>query len=332
MPHTKMTNYTKCILVSGGAGFIGRNFLSHFVEKYPSYYFICVDVLNYASNYDTLSRLKDHDNYKFIKMDLSEELDQLLRIAKDDKVTAIINFAAESSVDKSFESPIFFTKNNVLATQNLLECARLLEIPNIIHISTDEVYGDEIKNATEKSPLNPTNPYSATKAAIDLIINAYIKSYKIPVTILRPNNIYGPGQHSEKLIPSVIARGKKNQPVPIHGDGTNARRYLYISDFLDAIDIIWHNSDYTGQIFNIGGEEGPIDNNSLVRLVNEVFGYAVEIEYVRDRNYNDLDYSMDTSKLRKTGWRQRVPLRQGLEAMKHCEGNNTVVYIKDNTN
>ncbi|CCG22446.1 Gal102 UDP-glucose-4-epimerase [Candida orthopsilosis Co 90-125] len=316
-----MTNYTRCVLVSGGAGFIGGNFLSRAVQHYPDYCFICVDVLNYASNYEMLRPLERLENFKFIKLDLSEDVNQLIQIAQEYRVTDIINFAAESSVDRSFLSPIFFTKNNIFATQNLLECYRLLpeQIQTFIHISTDEVYGDEVERATESSPLNPTNPYSATKAATDLILNAYTKSYKLPVTILRPNNIYGPGQYPEKLIPLVIECGEKNRPVPIHGDGKNGRRYLYISDFLDAMDIVWHKSECAGQVYNVGGDvqhEQPIDNNSLVGLVNDVFGYSVDIVYVKDRNYNDLDYSMDTSKLRKLGWRQKITLREGLKAMR----------------
>ena len=312
-----MTNYTKRVLVSGGSGFIGFNFLSREVRKHPEYYFICVDVLNYASNYKLLKYLERFENYKFVKLDLSEDVEPLLQLAKQYQVTDIINFAAESCVDRSFDSPVFFTKNNILTTQNLLECHRLLQIHTFIHISTDEVYGDEIKEATENSPLNPTNPYSATKAAIDMIINAYVKSYKLPVTILRPNNIYGPGQYPEKLIPLVIECGKKSRSVPIHGDGTNERRYLYISDFLDAMDILWRKNECVG-IYNVGGGE-VIDNNSLVSVINKVFGYSTEIEYVKDRNYNDIDYSIDTSKLRKLGWRQKVTLHEGLKAMKNID-------------
>lgn len=315
-----MTNYTKSVLVAGGAGFIGRSFLLQFVRKFPNYFFICVDILNYASDYEVLKPLERLENYKFIKMDLSEDVNQLLQVVKEHQVTDIINFAAESCVDKSFVSPIFFTKNNILATQNLLECARLLQIPTFIHISTDEVYGDEMDKAMENSPLCPTNPYSATKAAIDLIVNAYIKSYEMPITILRPNNIYGPGQYPEKLIPLVIECGRKKQPVPIHGDGKNKRRYLYMSDFLDALDLVWHNADCTGKVYNVGGDEGPIDNCSLVSLINEVFGYSVDIEFVKDRNYNDKDYSMDTSKLRKLGWKQKVTLHDGLKDM--CDSLN----------
>ncbi|KAI5949669.1 GAL102 [Candida margitis] len=316
-----MTSYTKRVLVAGGAGFIGGNFLLRFVRQYPDYYFICVDVLNYASNYETLRPLERFENYKFIKMDLSEDTEQLLQLTGNYGITDIINFAAESSVDRSFLSPTFFTKNNILATQNLLECHRTSpeQIQTFIHISTDEVYGDEVVRASEKSPLNPTNPYSATKAAVDLIINAYTKSYKLPITVLRPNNIYGPGQYPEKLIPLTIECGETNRPVPIHGNGKNERRYLYISDFLDAVDITWHRSDCAGETYNVGGDvehEGSIANNELVSLINDVFGCSVDIEYVKDRNYNDLDYSMDTEKLRKLGWRQKVTLHEGLTAIK----------------
>ncbi|RLV92175.1 hypothetical protein JA1_003395 [Spathaspora sp. JA1] len=313
-------HFEKRVLITGGAGFIGSNFLNYFVRKYPSYHFTCIDKLNYASNFDNIADLQQLNNFKFIKLDLSESYETLHTILVTNfpqtEITDFINFAAESCVDKSFISPLYFTRNNILATQNLLECYRELQSKyrqqykfNFIHISTDEVYGDINQTANkENSILCPTNPYAATKAAIDLIIKSYQYSFNLPITTLRPNNIYGPNQYPEKLIPLTIKCLQEQKPIPIHGDGTNKRCYLYILDFLDALDLLWHSQDSStsGDIYNIGGD-CEIDNNSLVKLICEKFfktksiDYTQYIQYVKDRAYNDKEYSINNDKISQLG-------------------------------
>ncbi|RCK60909.1 Uncharacterized protein PB2B2.11 [Candida viswanathii] len=262
--------YDKRVLVAGGAGFIGCNFLTYAVPKFPHIHFTCIDKLNYASNQAIIKRLEAFPNFRFTQLDLSENLEQLLDLTRD--ITDIINFAAESCVDRSFLDPVYFTRNNILATQNLLECHRLnRNVKYFLHISTDEVYGDQRDNVNEDDHfMNPTNPYSASKAAIDLIIQAYQHSYKLPITILRPNNVYGPLQYPEKIIPLTIKCLHENKPIPIHGNGTHKRRYLYVLDLVSAIEIVWRNQEVTtNQIYNVGGTD-VLDNISLVRLIMKV--------------------------------------------------------------
>lgn len=313
---TMTVTYTKKVLVTGGAGFIGCNFLSYIVPKYPQVHFTCIDKLNYASNSHIIKQLELLPNFCFIQLDLSESLEKLLDITRD--TTDIINFAAESCVDRSFLEPLYFTKNNIFATQNLLECHRLnRNINYFLHISTDEVYGELVSNVVEDDHLmNPTNPYSASKAAIDLIIQSYQYSYKLPITILRPNNVYGPLQYPEKIIPLTIKCLHEKTPIPIHGNGTNKRRYLYVLDLVLAIEIIWKSQQITtNQIYNVGGTD-ELDNNSLVNLIMNVFQTPGEIQYVKDRKYNDSSYSIDTTKLAALGWEPKISITQGLELCK----------------
>lgn len=309
-------SYSKRVLVSGGAGFIGSNFLNYMVLKYPRIHFTCIDKLNYASNPYIMNQLESFPNFHFIQLDVSECLEQLLEITRD--TTDIINFAAESCVDRSFVDPLYFTKNNVLGTQNLLECLRCNHnIKYFLHISTDEVYGDQHSNVGEDEHfMNPTNPYSASKAAIDLIIQSYQYSYKLPITILRPNNVYGPLQYPEKIIPLTIKCLYENKPIPIHGNGTQKRRYLYVLDLVQAIEIVWEkHSMTTNQIYNVGGTD-ELDNNSLVKLIMKVYQKPGEIQYTEDRKYNDINYSIDTIKLTKLGWTPQISITQGLELCK----------------
>ncbi|CAI5758939.1 unnamed protein product [Candida verbasci] len=321
--------FEKRVLVCGGAGFIGSNFLNHLVPKYPNYYFLCVDTLNYAANYENIKHLVEScKNFQFIKLDIGDP--SLIEIVKEYQVNEIINFAAESCVDRSFENPYYFTKNNVLSTQNLLEVCRMLpdQISFMIHNSTDEVYGDEDGDKDENSVLNPTNPYSATKGCMDLIINSYVYSYKLPITIIRPNNIYGPLQYPEKIISRTIKCIQDGTRMPIHGDGKCKRRYLYVSDLVNAIDLIWHEDrdKVVGEIFNVGSDDEPIDNNAVVKLVNEIFNENgdAKVEHIKDRNYNDLDYSILSTKIKQLGWKQEFSLKEGLNLYK--------MYVEANKN
>ncbi|KAI5953318.1 GAL102 [Candida jiufengensis] len=315
--------YDKYFLVTGGAGFIGSHFLNTFVPKYKNYHFLCIDRLSYASNYGYIENLEKFKNYKFIKLDLSTvEVPDLLELFKKYKTSYIINFAAETSVDRSFKDPLLFTKNNILSTQNLLECTRLLryQIDLFFHVSTDEVYGNGRLHANEVSTtLEPTNPYAATKASIDLILNAYSTSYLLPIMIIRSNNIYGPGQNPEKLIPLCIENGLASRPIPIHGNGENIRVFLYITDILDAVDL--HSKYSYESIYNIGVRDPEyiyyLENNiDLVKLIGEIFEFEPQIEFVKDRLYNDFSYSLDCSRIYEMGWRPKVELREGLEKLR----------------
>lgn len=346
------------VLVAGGAGFIGSHTLDYLVQKYPDCKFTCIDKLSYATNYleNNLHIVSACDNFRFIKLDLLEEyqrLNELINLSAN-TFTTVINFAAESCVDKSFDDPLYFTKNNVLATQNLLECCRTLlrNKPNLrrkfkfIHISTDEVYGEqgEGENIDESGPLHPTNPYAASKAACDLIIEAYKHSYKIPITLIRSNNVYGPRQYPEKLIPVCLKALEKASPtglaekerIPIHGDGRHTRRYLHVLDFAKAVDHIWNwlgvapvsSSDFLGDTFNVGTDD-EVDNLSMVKLICTIFmrkKFGVEsvdassfIRHTKDRNYNDSRYSIDFTKIKKVGWQQQISLVQGIEELVEAE-------------
>ncbi|KAJ9097098.1 hypothetical protein QFC19_006873 [Naganishia cerealis] len=349
------------VLVTGGAGFIGSHTLDYLVQKYPDCKFTCVDKLSYATNYleNNLRKVSGCDNFTFIKLDLAEEhqrLDELINHSANN-FTTIINFAAESCVDKSFNDPLYFTKNNVLATQNLLECCRTLlnSKPNLrrnfkfIHISTDEVYGEQKEGEIidEDGPLHPTNPYAASKAACDLIIEAYKHSYKIPITLIRSNNVYGPRQFPEKIIPACLKALQKASPtgiaekerIPIHGNGRHTRRYLHVLDFAKAVDHIWNwlkntsesSSDFLGETFNVGTDD-EVDNLSMVKLICTIFmrkKFGVEsldassfIRHTKDRNYNDFRYSIDFTKIKKVGWKQEISLEQGIEELVKAEIEN----------
>lgn len=355
MPHT----YDEYFLVTGGAGFIGSHFLEYFVGRYPNYHFTCIDKLNYASDESTklLSKVMESQNFNFIRKDISVEYDFLYQFLVDDfktnRITNIVNFAAESCVDRSFSNPLYFTTNNILSTQNLLECSRLLieKYPSVrdqlrfIHISTDEVYGeqDEGETVDESSKLNPTNPYAATKAACDLILKSYYYSFKVPVTTIRSNNVYGPKQYPEKIIPMTIKKLQnfvKNyshnnimtDKINIHGYGSNRRAYLHVQDFVKGCELIWtkfkeeqhspsSDNHIINETFNIGSED-EIDNLTLIKFICDCYmgqalsisnlEYSNYIEFVKDRNYNDSRYSIDFSKMRKLGWKPTIDLKTGI--------------------
>ncbi|WEJ92839.1 dTDP-glucose 4,6-dehydratase [Yamadazyma tenuis] len=278
--------YDKTVLVTGGAGFIGSNLLRSLIHKYPSYFFLCIDKLNYASvDLKTITAT----NFKFVKLDLTN-LPDVKSSLDVHKVTDILNLAAESCVDRSFESPLYFTTNNILSTQNILEYVRVNPHIRLVHVSTDEVYGEQLdtKKVDETGKLNPTNPYSATKASIDLIIRAYEYSFGLKSTIVRPNNVYGPGQYPEKIIPMALHNLKLGNPILLHGDGHHKRSYLYISDFIEALDLIWHSNLYG--IYNVGSPH-EISNLELIRLILQLSQRKEPIDtyvkFVKDRNYND---------------------------------------------
>ena len=309
------------ILVTGGAGFIGSNFIIHMLEKYKNYKIICMDKLTYAANLDNLIKVKDNLNYKFIQADISDR-ETVYKVFEEEKLDMVVNFAAETHVDRSIEKPDVFIQTNVVGVGVLLDACVKYGIKRFHQISTDEVYGDipiedNMTKLNETSKLNPSSPYSASKAAADLLVMSYHRTYKLPVTISRCSNNYGPHQHKEKLIPMVIYRISRDEPIPIYGDGRNIREWIYVIEHCEGIDIVLHKG-VNGEIYNIGTPYS-MSNIELVKKILDVYGKNYEmIEYVSDRKGHDLRYAMDSSKMYKEfGWKANINLDEGIEKMKN---------------
>ena len=309
------------ILVTGGAGFIGSNFILHMLEKYKNYKIICMDKLTYAANLDNLIKVKDNLNYKFIQADISDR-ETVYKVFEEEKLDMVVNFAAETHVDRSIEKPDVFIQTNVVGVGVLLDACVKYGIKRFHQISTDEVYGDipiedNMTKLNETSKLNPSSPYSASKAAADLLVMSYHRTYKLPVTISRCSNNYGPHQHKEKLIPMVIYRISRDEPIPIYGDGRNIREWIYVIEHCEGIDIVLHKG-VNGEIYNIGTPYS-MSNIDLVKKILDVYGKNYEmIEYVSDRKGHDLRYAMDSSKMYKEfGWKANIHLDEGIEKMKN---------------
>ena len=307
----------KNILITGGCGFIGSNFINYFMEKYKNLNIINIDAIYYcADETNILYEFRRSDRYTFIKGNINnKELVEL--ILNTHNIDTIIHFAAQSHVDNSFSNPLQYSNDNILGTHTLLECIKNNKnIEKFIHVSTDEVYGEndnDIKN--EKSLLNPTNPYSATKAAAEMLVNSYVYSYNIPAIITRGNNVYGPRQYPEKLIPKFILALKMDEKCSIHGEGNTRRSFLYIDDVVRAFDIILHKG-VIGAIYNIGTEiEYSVMEitEKLVKLIKNKTDFDNEIEFVEDRKYNDKRYYINFDKLEKLGWKHTIKLEEGLK-------------------
>ena len=309
----------KNILITGGCGFIASNFLNYVLEKYPKFLFVNIDALYYCADEKNITqenRIKE--NYKFVKGNINDT-NLVNFILKQYNIDTIIHFAAQSHVDNSFSNPIQYTKDNILGTHNLLECVREYgKIDKFIHVSTDEVYGESLCSETdiknEKSKLNPTNPYSATKASAEMIVNSYVYSYNLPIIITRGNNVYGPRQYPEKLIPKFIKKLLNNEKCPIHGEGNTERSFLYVLDVVRAFDLILNKGEI-GEIYNIGTQHEYSVMDITKRLVREIKGdeeFEKYIEFVEDRKYNDKRYTISFNKLEKLGWKQEIFLEEGL--------------------
>ncbi len=303
------------ILVTGGAGFIGSNFIRHILATYPEHSLINLDNLTYAGNLENLNDIKDRPNYRFIKGDICDR--QLLSGLDFD---AIINFAAESHVDRSIIDSFPFLQTNIVGTQNLLEAAKIRSC-RMLQVSTDEVYGS-IENGlfTEESPISPNSPYAASKASADLLVRAYHETFGMDVLITRCSNNYGPYQFPEKLIPLVISHALTGKPIPLYGDGKNVRDWIYVLDHCKAIDAVFHRGK-SGEIYNAGGknEWHNIDIvKKILSLVAEKTGsnkmsLMAPITYVKDRQGHDRRYAIDPSKLnRELGWRPETGFEEGL--------------------
>lgn len=299
-------------MITGGAGFIGSHVTKFIVKKYSNVNVTNLDSLEYCSSLKNIEELNKYPNYKFVQGSICS-FDLVRHIIVSENIDTIIHFAAQTHVDNSFGNSFTFTNVNVYGTHVLLEVAYRCGIKRFIHVSTDEVYGEnEGDHYREDVVLEPTNPYSATKASAELIAKSYLRSFNLPVIITRSNNVYGPHQFPEKLIPKFICRLTRNEPCCIHGDGLNLRSYIYVDDVVDAFDIILHNGDI-GEIYNIGVSLEKT-NLQVAKDLQEILGKDGDnyIVFVDDRKYNDKRYAINSQKLHSLGWQPKTEWHCGL--------------------
>lgn len=304
----------KNILVTGGAGFIGSNFVHFMLNKYPAYTIVNFDVLTYAGNLENLTAVEKHPNYRFVKGDIREP-QQVAAALKEYAIDTIVHFAAESHVDRSITGPAVFVQTNVVGTQTLLDASRQHGIERFLHVSTDEVYGSLGATGyfTEETPLHPNSPYSASKASSDMLVLAYQHTFGFPGLVTRCSNNYGPYQFPEKLIPLMIANALNDRSLPVYGDGLNVRDWLYVEDHCSALDAVLHNGKL-GDVYNIGGHN-EWKNIDIVKLVLQGLGKPESlITYVKDRPGHDRRYAIDAAKIQnELGWTPAYQFESGIE-------------------
>ena len=305
------------IIVTGGAGFIGSNFVFYMLDKYPDYRIICVDSLTYAGNASTLASVMEEENFRFIKADICD-IDDMALIFEEESPDIVVNFAAESHVDRSIEDPNIFLQTNILGTANLMNLCRKYGIKRFHQVSTDEVYGDLPLDKpelffTEETSIKTSSPYSSSKAAADLLVMSYYRTYGLPVTISRCSNNYGPYQFPEKLIPLMIANALNNKALPVYGEGINVRDWLYVEDHCKAIDLILHKG-VVGETYNIGGHN-EMKNIDIVRIICEKLEKPESlITYVTDRKGHDMRYAIDPTKIHnELGWLPETKFAEGID-------------------
>jgi dTDP-glucose 4,6-dehydratase len=305
----------KKVLITGGAGFIGSNYVHYYSENHPEDSVVVLDKLTYAGNLDNISELVKAGKVNFIEGDIADK-EFISGLFKKEGFDTVINFAAETHVDRSIIDPHIFVQTNILGTHNLLLASRDNAVKRYHQISTDEVYGDLGTGSkdyfTEKTPINPNCPYAASKAGADLMVMSYFETYKMPITISRCSNNYGPYQFPEKLIPYFFRLASENKPLPVYGDGLNVRDWLYVIDHCRAIDLIVNSNKY-GEIYNIGGHN-EYTNLEITRFILKFLGKDENlITYVEDRKAHDRRYAMDPSKIeRELGWRPSVTFPEGI--------------------
>lgn len=310
------------ILVTGGAGFMGSNFIKYMLQKYPDYQIVNLDKLTYAGNLENLKEVENNPNYKFVKGDIATKED--VEKAIEDGVDVIINYAAETHVDRSILDPDSFLKTDVFGTYALLEAVRAGKAKKLVQISTDEVFGmvhDMNTEFTEESKFNPSSPYSASKAGGDLMCSAYWKTYKTPVVITHSCNFYGPNQYPEKFIPLFITNLLEDKKVPVYGEGNQFREWIFTEDHCKAIDLIAHNGEL-GEIYNIGTGNRKANIDVTKFILNYLGKDESYIENVPDRPGHDFGYALNFEKLKNLGWKPEVDFEEGLK--------KTIEWYKEN--
>jgi dTDP-glucose 4,6-dehydratase len=314
------------LLITGGAGFIGANFVYRMLREHPEYELLCLDALTYAGNLKTLGDALSESNFTFIKADISDR-EAVYSIFEREKPDAVVNFAAESHVDRSIDSPDIFLQTNIIGTSALLDACRKYPVRRFHQVSTDEVYGDLPLDRTdlfftEETPLHTSSPYSASKAAADLLASAYYRTYGLPVSISRCSNNYGPYHFPEKLIPLMIVNAMADKPLPVYGKGENVRDWLYVEDHCEAIDLILH-SGRAGEVYNIGGHNERTNLEVVKTILRELGKNESLITYVADRLGHDLRYAIDPAKISgELGWTPRTGFDEGIK--------KTIRWYKDN--
>lgn len=304
------------ILVTGGAGFIGSNFIYYMLKKHPSYRIVCIDALTYAGNLETLEKAMKQPNFRFFKGDITDRK-AVYGLFEEENFDAVVNFAAESHVDRSIDEPEVFLKTNILGTQVLLDAAKKYGNIRYHQVSTDEVYGDLPLDRpdlffTEETPIHTSSPYSASKASADLLVMAYYRTYGVPVTISRCSNNYGPYHFPEKLIPLMLINALEGKTLPVYGEGLNVRDWLYVEDHCKAIDLILHKGRI-GEVYNVGGHNEKA-NIEVVRSILSILGKDESlIRYVKDRPGHDMRYAIDPTKIQnELGWYPETSFNDGL--------------------
>lgn len=305
------------IIVTGGAGFIGSNFIYYLLDKYPDYEIVCLDLLTYAGNLKTLENALKQSKFKFYKGDIADR-NFVYQLFEKEHPDIVVNFAAESHVDRSILNPEIFLKTNILGTQVLLDACKKYGIKRFHQVSTDEVYGDlplDRKDLffTESTPIHTSSPYSASKAGADLLVQAYYRTYGLPVSISRCSNNYGPYHFPEKLIPLMILKARKNELLPVYGKGENVRDWLYVEDHCKAIDLIIHKGKI-GEVYNIGGHNERTNLEVVLAILKELGKPETLIKYVTDRPGHDMRYAIDPTKIiKELGWEPSRKFEDGLK-------------------
>lgn len=305
------------IIVTGGAGFIGSNFIFHMLEVYPEYRIICLDKLTYAGNLSTLEKVKNNKNFRFVKADICDR-QAVYKLFEEENPDIVVNFAAESHVDRSIETPEIFLQTNIIGTAVLMDACRKYGIKRYHQVSTDEVYGDLPLDRpdlffTENTPLHTSSPYSSSKASADLLVLSYYRTFGLPVTISRCSNNYGPYHFPEKLIPLMVINALANKPLPVYGEGLNVRDWLYVEDHCRAIDLIIHKGR-VGEVYNVGGHN-EMSNIDIVKIICKTLDKPESlITYVSDRKGHDLRYAIDPEKIHnELGWLPETKFADGIQ-------------------
>ena len=306
------------IIVTGGAGFIGANFVYYQLEKHPEDRIICLDALTYAGNLETLEEAMKNPNFRFVKGDIADR-EFVYNLFEEEHPDIVVNFAAESHVDRSIENPEIFLKTNIMGTQVLMDACRKYGIKRYHQVSTDEVYGDLPLDQpelffTEETPIHTSSPYSSSKAGADLLVLAYYRTFKLPVTITRCSNNYGPYHFPEKLIPLMISRALADEPLPVYGKGENVRDWLYVKDHCSAIDLVMRNGR-VGEVYNVGGHNERTNLEVVKTILAQLGKPESLITYVTDRPGHDMRYAIDPTKIHtELGWLPETKFDDGIKA------------------